>query len=238
MTKSNPDLSEELALYQAGYRCVVGVDEAGRGAWAGPLVAGAVVLPLNPTQPLTQALNELTHLFAGVNDSKQLTPAKRAVLFETITAHAYWGVGVVSALAIDVAGVGVANRLAWKRAIANLPAHTRPDFLLLDAFKLPELPLPQLAIIKGDTISLSIAAASIVAKVTRDRLLSQFEAEYPGYGFDAHKGYGTAIHAAALTKNGPCPEHRHSYRPVWLAYCRALAPELFQEPAFEETTNA
>ncbi len=238
MAKSNPDLSEELALYQAGYRCVVGVDEAGRGAWAGPLVAGAVVLPVNSAQPLTQALLELTHLFAGVNDSKQLTPSRRESLFETITAHAYCGVGIVSALAIDIAGVGVANRLAWKRAIADLPSDIQPDFLLLDAFKLPELPLPQRAIIKGDTISLSIAAASIVAKVTRDRLLTQLEAVYPGYRFEAHKGYGTTLHSAALTKNGPCAEHRYSYRPVWRAYCRALPPELFQEVAFEETAHA
>lgn len=225
-TKTTPDLSEELIAYQAGYQSIAGLDEAGRGAWAGPLVAAAVVLPRNPTLPLEEALQELSARFAGVNDSKQLSEQQREKLFLTIRANAYAGVGIINSLAVDIMGVGVANKLAWKRAVQNLPTAARPDFLLLDAFKLPELPIAQKAIIKGDTKSYSIAAASIIAKVTRDRMMQQLERDFPGYGFAAHKGYGTAAHAAALRKLGPATIHRYSYRPIWQAYCQSLPPEL------------
>lgn len=221
-----PDLSEELVLYQAGFGNIVGVDEAGRGAWAGPLVAGAVLIVPDQTLELEKALAKVSKLFEGVNDSKKLSPKQREQLFEVIITYAYTGVGSVSPLAIDLAGVGVANRLAWKRAILNLSQHAQPDFLLLDAFKLPELALPQKAIIKGDAKSLSIAAASIVAKVTRDRLMAQLEDEYSGYGFALHKGYGTPAHSAALTRLGPSPVHRYSYRPVWQKYLKSLPPPL------------
>jgi ribonuclease HII len=219
-SRTNPDLSEEQTLYQAGYRYIAGVDEAGRGAWAGPLVAAAVILPLNPNLELEAALAELATHLEGVNDSKKLSELQREKLFETIVSFAYTGVGSVSALAIDLNGVGVANRLAWRCAIGKLPIPA--DFLLLDAFKLPELSLPQRAIIRGDAKSLSIAAASIVAKVTRDRWLSQLENEYPAYGLGKHKGYGTALHAKMLEKNGTSPIHRYSYRPVWQKYLAEL----------------
>lgn len=234
--KTAPDLSEELEAYRAGYQNIAGLDEAGRGAWAGPLVAAAVVLPRNLELPLEQALQALTTRFAGVNDSKQLTPPQREKLFALIKTHAYTGVGIISSLAVDLMGVGVANKLAWKRAIQNLPAAARPDFLLLDAFKLPEVAIAQKAIIKGDTKSLSIAAASIIAKVTRDCLMQQLAQELPGYGFHDHKGYGTATHAAALQRLGPSDSHRYSYRPIWQVYCQTLPPEL-AAVALQETTT-
>jgi ribonuclease HII len=208
-----PGLARELALTGAGYRAIAGVDEAGRGAWAGPLVAAAVILPDASADAGAALLAQLR----GVHDSKLLDAARREVLLVTITATARAiGVGWVGAPELDQIGLGAANRLAWARAIAALdPA---PDYLLLDAFRLPLSTLPQAPIVRGDRESLSIAAASIVAKVTRDRALVALDRQYPQYSFGRHKGYGTAVHQAALRAHGACAEHRQSFAPL-----RALA---------------
>ncbi len=202
-----PDLREEMALYSEGYRYIAGLDEAGRGSWAGPVVAGAVILPV--AQP-----NLAQHL-EGVRDSKQLTPRQRDHLYEVIRCAALAvGVGIVPPDMIDELGIVPATRQAMRLAIAQL--NPLPDFLLIDYLHLPEVSIPQKSITNGDTLSLSIAAASIVAKVTRDRWMVQLDNRYPGYGFAQHKGYGTRQHREALARLGPSPVHRLSYAPVRL----------------------
>ena len=202
-------LAHEWSLAAQGYRAVAGVDEAGRGAWAGPLIAAAVILPA-PTGAEDVALFAA---LAGVRDSKALTHEQRERLVPPIVAAARGiGIGSVEAAELDRIGLGTANRLAWARAIAALPLAA--DYLLLDAFRLPTVALPQTPIVRGETASLSIAAASIVAKVHRDRLLRDLDATFPVYGFARHKGYGTAAHQAALRAHGPCVVHRHSFAPV------------------------
>ncbi len=194
-----------MAAWQAGYRLVAGADEAGRGAWAGPLVAAAVILPADPTT--------LMPLLGAVDDSKRLTPAAREHLLAHIRVCAQAvGIGSASAQEVDALGVTPANRLALRRAVEALAM--RPDYLLLDFFTLPDLALPQQGVVHGDARSLSIAAASIVAKVTRDRWMADEDQIYPGYGFARHKGYGVAAHAEALARLGPCALHRLSFRPV------------------------
>lgn len=212
-----PGLAHEVLLVEQGYRAIAGVDEAGRGAWAGPLVATAVILPdLHDTDAAT-----LLAQLRGVRDSKLLDTARREALMATIekVARAI-GVGWVPAPELDAIGLGAANRLAWTRAVAALvPA---PDYLLLDAFRLPSSPLPQTPIVRGDRECLSIAAASIVAKVSRDRALVTLDRRFPHYGFGRHKGYGTAAHHAALRAHGSCDEHRQSFAPLRvLAVARA-----------------
>ncbi len=200
-----PDLCFEQPLWNAGLLAVAGLDEAGRGAWAGPVCAGVVVLP--PAQ------RDICARLAGVRDSKQMTPQQRERWAAAIRAEvAGWGVGFASAAEIDALGILPATRMAMQRALAQLPAP--PQHLLLDALRLPGVHLPQTALIKGDMRSLSIAAASVLAKTARDAQMQALEALYPGYGFAAHKGYGTAQHAAALLRLGPCPLHRRSYAPV------------------------
>jgi ribonuclease HII len=204
------DLRHEYALYRQGYRHIAGLDEAGRGAWAGPVVAGAVILPLERF--------DLAHALAGVNDSKLLSPAARERLLPIIieTALAV-SVGCATREEIDRLGIVTATRLAMQRAIEKLTVS--PDALLTDALRL-ELPhLLCQAMTKGDRRSLSIAAASIIAKVTRDRHMTELDTRYPEYGFRQHKGYGTALHQRMLQQFGPCPEHRITYAPV-----RALLP--------------
>jgi ribonuclease HII len=203
--KSTPTLLEEQALRAQGYHHIAGLDEAGRGAWAGPVVAAAVILSLDDPN-LGRSLN-------GVRDSKQLSPRQRDVLYERIRAVAVAiGVGAVPAEGIDALGIVPATRQAMATAIAQLSSS--PDFLLIDFLHLDEVALPQKGIVKGDAKCLSIAAASIIAKVTRDRLLIEWETAYPGYGFAHHKGYGTKQHRAALKHLGPCGIHRYSYAPV------------------------
>ncbi len=203
--REDAGLAVEQALWAAGYQAVAGVDEAGRGAWAGPVVAAAVILPPDPAA--------LKPLLGKVNDSKLLSPAMRAQVFDLVRQHALAvGVGRVEAPVIDRVGILPATRQAMMDALAALG---RPcDFVLLDYVTLPALDLPQRGLAHGDALSLSIAAASIVAKVTRDRWMIEFDGVYPGYGFAAHKGYGVAAHAAALERLGPCPLHRLSFRPV------------------------
>ena len=193
-----------MALLSQGYSSIAGLDEAGRGCLAGPVVAAAVILPLTEEIPV---------LLAGVRDSKQMTPLARERFFDVIHQHALAiGVGIGSAEQIDARNILQATKLAMKEALALLsPA---PQALLLDALLLRDIALPQRSIIKGDARCLSIAAASVIAKVTRDRLMRQLHLEYPAYGFDQHKGYGTPVHLAALQIHGATPHHRQSFAPV------------------------
>lgn len=199
-------MRQERALVRQGYALVAGIDEAGRGAWAGPVVAAAVILPGNAMR--LAALR-------GVRDSKLLTPARREALFEAIRATALAvGVGMASHDEIDALGIVPATRRAMMRAVAQLvPA---PDALLIDAVKLPDVPLPQRVLFHADTRCLSVAAASIIAKVTRDRLMVDADTQYPGYGFARHKGYGTSFHRQTLTQLGPSAIHRTTFGPVRL----------------------
>ncbi len=200
-----PGLGEEIAAWQAGYRRIAGLDEAGRGAWAGPLYAAAVILPPQPER--------LRQRLAGVRDSKTLRPLARERLLERIEAVALAvGIGTVSAVEIDRMGIASANRLAMQRAVQQiaLPA----DFLLVDYLSLPAIALPQRAFPHGENVSLSVAAASIVAKVQRDRLMCTLDDDFPGYGFAQHKGYGTAQHRQALIERGLTPQHRRSWAPM------------------------
>jgi ribonuclease HII len=200
-----PSIAHEMAWQHAGYPLVAGVDEAGRGAWAGPVAAAAVILP---------AWEAIPPAFAAVADSKLLDAATRERLFAVICAGAIsFGVGMLPAEEIDHIGILPATRAAMQMALAALepPAQV----ILIDAVPLADpAGRPQAAIIKGDQLCLSIAAASILAKVSRDRWMRRADAEYPGYGLAQHKGYGTAQHAAALRALGPCALHRRSYAPV------------------------
>jgi ribonuclease HII len=192
---------------------VAGIDEVGRGALAGPLVAAAVVLPMRA--PRQRA--GLARSLAGVRDSKCLTPERREALFEPILAVASAvGVGRVDVDELDAVGLGAANRLAMERAVFALDLDA--DALLLDACVL-DLGLPQIGLIDGDARVLSIAAASIVAKVTRDRLMRDLDAIDDRYGFGQHKGYGSALHLERLGRFGPCAHHRRCFAPV--AACAA-----------------
>jgi len=200
-----PDLHEELALRAAGYARVAGVDEAGRGAWAGPVCAAAVFLPLDRT--------DLADLLTGVRDSKQLSPTQRESLLPLILQVAEaTGVGWATPAEVDEAGILPATRRAMARAVAQLDGQV--DALLVDYVHLPDLDLPQRALPKADVRCLSVAAASVVAKVERDRLMVALDQDFPGYGFAHHKGYGTRQHREALERLGPSPIHRKSWRPV------------------------
>ena len=198
-----PTYREEALLLDQGYGLVAGVDEVGRGPVAGPVLAGAVILPHRPRGRWVR----------HVRDSKQMTPRQRDAAFSEIRkASLCWEVGISSTEEIDRLGIVAATRLAMMRALSSLPR--RPDFVLLDAFALPDLDLPQKAIVKGDALCLSIAAASIVAKVTRDQIMRREDAWYPGYGFAQHKGYFTRAHMRNLQRLGPCPIHRASFSPI------------------------
>ena len=198
-----PTYEEEAALLEQGYGVVAGVDEAGRGSLAGPVVAGAAILPVHPSG----------EWLLGIRDSKRLTPRQRELSLQRMQdAPVLMATGVASPGEIDVLGIIEATRTAMTRAIDALPI--RPQFLLLDAILLPDADIPQLSIIKGDAKCLSIAAASIVAKVTRDSLMRDLDVEYPGYGFAQHKGYGTRQHMEGLENIGPCEVHRFTFAPV------------------------
>jgi ribonuclease HII len=202
---SIPTLAYETRLWAEGYRYVAGLDEAGRGAWAGPVVAAAVILP--PDEPA------LGHHLEGVRDSKQLPPTRREALLEVIQETAVaWGFGVVPPDTIDAVGIVPATRQAMILALNSLPSPA--DHLLIDHLSLPEHPLSQQSLPKGDIRVLSIASASIVAKVNRDRLMVELEEQLPGYGFAQHKGYGTPQHRAALMALGPSRIHRLSFAPL------------------------
>ena len=193
-----PDFSfETLAIAQGLMPC--GVDEAGRGPWAGPVVAAAVVLDPRNIPP-------------GLNDSKKLTEAKREALFDPIMRSARVGVGIASAELIDDINILQATYRAMRDAVEALGKHA--TMALVDGNRAPPLSIRTQTIIEGDGKCLSIAAASIIAKVTRDRMMHQLHLQYPGYGFAKHKGYGTAFHMAALQRIGPCAAHRKSFKPI------------------------
>jgi ribonuclease HII len=200
---SNPDLSYEHELWTS-CKYIAGLDEAGRGALAGPVCVGAVILPANDPH--------LTQTLSGVRDSKQLTPRKRRQLAPRIKEAALsWGIGFAAADEIDTLGIVSATRLAASRALEMLPLF--PDFLLTDfRLELPELDLPQAALVKGDQRSLSIAAASILAKTARDELMCEFDSQYPEYNFPRHKGYGTFLHRNKITALGISPIHRKTFK--------------------------
>jgi ribonuclease HII len=199
---AQPTLDREYRLMHSGHALIAGIDEAGRGAWAGPVVAAAVILSL----PEVSTLRE-------VNDSKQLSPRRRATLYQVIVDHCLaYGIGQGSTEEIDAIGILPATRLAMTRAIQAL--RPQPDALIIDAVRLPQVNKPQAVFNFADSISLSVAAASILAKVTRDRLLIDLDAQYPAYQFARHKGYGTRIHQAALQSVGPCQIHRRSFKPI------------------------
>lgn len=187
---------------------ICGIDEAGRGPWAGPVTAGAVVL--DPKQPIT-----------GLTDSKKLSEAKRQKLEPLIKDRAAaWGLGWASPEEIDDLNIRQANHLAMRRAVEALGLV--PSAIIIDGNDLPDgLPCPARAIVKGDLTEPAISAASILAKTARDRLMKALDLSHPGYGFAAHKGYGTKAHADALKRLGPCPAHRMTFKPVRLASLRS-----------------
>ena len=181
---------------------IAGIDEAGRGAWAGPVVSASVVLDKNKIDP-------------RIDDSKKLSPVLREKLFDFICKNAIsYGIGICSEKDIDKINILEATKYSMVKAVKKMPR--QPNFLLLDAVTLSEemTKLPQKKIIKGDSLSYSIAAASILAKVTRDNLMKKYDEQYPEYNFAAHKGYGTPTHKKALAHYGPCPIHRFSYKPI------------------------
>jgi ribonuclease HII len=199
-----PTFQAEQLLWAQGMRWVAGVDEAGRGALAGPVVAAAVIVaPEHADAPVWRL----------VRDSKLLTAAQRQALAPAIEQNARaWGVGMVDAGEIDRVGIAVATRLAMQQAIAALaPA---PDHLLIDWVRLPQVAIPQSAQAKADRTMASVAAASILAKVHRDQLMVAYDGCYPVYGFGAHKGYGVTAHLAAIEQHGPCAIHRHTFAPL------------------------
>ncbi len=200
-----PTLEHERRLWSLGYRRVAGLDEVGRGAWAGPVVAAAVWFS-------PEAAN-LEVALDGVDDSKKLSPRKRAELLPRILSCAAGvGIGLASERYVDAQGIVEATRLAMMMALSSLAIP--PQYLLIDGLYLPPLDVPQFALPKGDGLVLSIAAASVVAKQFRDRLMSERDHYFPGYCFGRHKGYGTRQHHQALSSLGPCALHRLSFGPV------------------------
>ena len=230
-----PTLVYEQTLWDAGYTLIAGIDEAGRGAWAGPVCAAALILPPDPT---------LIHRLDQVRDSKLMTPHSREIWAPRIRLTALsWGVGFASSQEIDALGILPATKLAATRALASLssslhplsplpsssppdplshtpaflslnpliPNHLIPNYLITDYLIFPELEWNQTALIKGDRLSLSVAGASVLAKTARDALMRKFDAQYPGYGFARHKGYGTHLHQQSIRQMGLCEIHRKSF---------------------------
>lgn len=190
----------ERALSSYGYRYICGIDEAGRGPLAGPVVAAAVVLPVGFSLP-------------GLRDSKLLTPRQREIFWDRIYLEALSiGIGIVDSAVIDEINILQATLLAMQQSVERL--RIRPDYLLIDALTLPNPEIGQKGIIHGDNLSISIAAASVIAKVTRDRLMTRYHGAFPEYRFDIHKGYGTSRHLQMIKEYGPCPLHRKTFRGV------------------------
>ena len=200
-----PDFSLENSVYGQGFSLIAGVDEVGRGPLAGPVVAAAVIFPPDLTGRETW--------LEALDDSKRLSPTQRERAVELVEAHALAiGVAQVGPGAVDDLGVGQASIQAMLQAVENL--QLAPSYLLLDYVSLRECHVPFQAVVRGDRLSYSIAAASNVAKVARDRMMREANEVYPGYSFDRNKGYGTAQHLAQLRERGPCQIHRRSFRPV------------------------
>lgn len=209
----------ERALRRRGFRHVAGADEAGRGACAGPLVAAAAILPAGRAGEID-----------GLTDSKLLTPAARERIYDQVVARALaYAVVVVPAHEVDARGLHVCNLAAMRRAMATLS--TLPDYVLTDGFGVDGLGVPGLAVWKGDQVAACVAAASVLAKVTRDRIMVELDGRFPGYGFAEHKGYVTAEHNSALERRGPCVEHRFSYANVAAVAGRAGAPPRTRRPS-------
>ena len=200
-----PSLRYEKKAYESGAKLVAGIDEAGRGPLAGPVVAAAAILP-----------RKFRH--KTLNDSKQLTPEERDVIFAEITNRVdiSWGIGISEVEIIDRYNILAATWRAMKAAVDALAV--APDHLLIDGLPVPVFSIQQTAIVEGDCKSYSIAAASVIAKVTRDRMMLKLHDQYPDYNFAQHKGYATPEHFAALEKHGPCPIHRKSFAPVYHAF--------------------
>lgn len=196
-----PDFSLELALHARGLLRIAGIDEAGRGPLAGPVAAAAVILPTG-------------FRAEGLDDSKKISARKREVLFEVLTTdpQVIWAVATADREEIDRLNILRASHLAMRRAVEGLPEV--PSHCLIDGLPVRDFPLPHDGIVKGDGKSLSIAAASIIAKVTRDRIMRELDQEFPQFGFAKHQGYGTKMHLEALRTHGPCRHHRRSFRPV------------------------
>lgn len=237
MKLSGPNLQNEQKLWKQGYRFVVGLDEVGRGPLAGPVVAAAVCLAQNYRQrgilfsaapPPASGLSRKPPPISKIRDSKKLNAAQREKWYKILTEHpdVNWGVGIVSHKIIDKINIFQATKLAMRLAIKNLTSQPpfkrrtrgvkfKPDFLLLDgSFFLDGILVSQKAVPKGDEKIVSCAAASIIAKITRDRMMIRFHNKYPQYGFDEHKGYGCQKHYRAIKKHGPCPIHRLSFGPL------------------------
>jgi ribonuclease HII len=219
-------LGFERELWQQGTTLVAGVDEAGCGPLAGPVVAGAVVFPH------TWLESGLPSKLRGLNDSKQLSEEQREKYFDIIASHPEirHAIAIVDVEMIDRINIRQAAWRAMNQALDQL--QPRPQHVLVDGLKISWLPYPQTALVQGDGRSYSIAAASVVAKVTRDRLMRAFDQQYPGYGFAEHKGYATPQHYAAITAQGPCPIHRRSFAPFRLV---ATELELFDSVATDQT---
>ena len=199
-----PDFSLESTYPASAF--IAGVDEAGRGPWAGPVVAAAVIFPTRAS------------VCQAINDSKKLKPALREQLYDLIMAQGMVGIGQASVEEIDTLNIWGATQLAMRLAVEALPR--LPDAALVDGKLIPKaFPCPAQAVVKGDSVSMSIAAASIIAKVARDRIMKTLALEYPLYGFERHAGYGTAMHLNAIAIHGPCPAHRTSWplHKVWKA---------------------
>lgn len=194
-------LKHELALRSQGFSRIAGIDEAGRGPLAGPVVAAAVILP-----------DKFRH--KTLRDSKQLTPRQRELIFDELlaTPDVCWAVAGVSVEEIDRLNILRATHLAMRLAVEQLAMP--PEHVLIDGLPVRDFPIAQTALVDGDALSLSIAAASVIAKVTRDRQMVELDREYPAYGFALHKGYGTRLHLTRLREHGPCPHHRRSFSPV------------------------
>ncbi len=191
----------EQRLLSKGFVKIAGVDEAGRGPLAGPVVAAACILPQNA-------------FFANLNDSKQVSEKQRERLFKELTETdgVIYGIGEASALEIDQINILRATFLAMQRAVQALSIS--PDYLLIDGNRAPHFKIPTETIVKGDSLSISIAAASIIAKVYRDKLMEELDQKWPMYGFSKHKGYGTKEHIESIKKWGPCPDHRQTFAPI------------------------
>jgi ribonuclease HII len=196
-----PTLDHENELRAQGHAIVAGLDEVGRGPLAGPVCAAAAVLP-----------NDFHHRV--LNDSKKLSERQREKLYDELVANTdvIWHCVLIDVEEIERINILQASREAMRQAVRGL--RVKVHAALIDGLPVPDFPVPQRAIVKGDSVSYSIAAASVIAKVTRDRLMTALAAQYPHYGFEKHKGYGTPVHLAALRKHGPCPIHRRSFAPV------------------------
>ena len=220
-SRSKPTRRPDLALERKYSGPMAGVDEAGRGPWAGPVVAAAVIFTGKPPK--------------GINDSKQVPPEAREDLFAKIHAVAHVGVGIVTVETIDEINIYHATHAAMTQAISVLTV--QPAVALIDGNRCPKLDMPAEPLIGGDTLSISVAAASIIAKVTRDRIMRELALSFPLYLWERNKGYGTRDHAAALKLHGPCIHHRRSFRPVWERGLQDLAalnaPELTAVPSFD-----